>query len=100
MGAITALSLAVLLAAQVSHWNGSARLESDELPGIDLTGLTAAQRDTLLSRAAHERCPCPCGFTLFDCRHKDLTCPLSGPILKNWVRDYRAEQHATAQPKR
>lgn len=94
LGMAAAIAVAVVLAVQVSRW-GVPTSESAELPGIDLSGLSPAQQQTLLSRAASERCPCTCGFTLYDCRHKDLTCPQSGPILDGWVRKYR-DQPPTA----
>lgn len=95
VGIAAAIAVAVVLAAQVSRW-GSPTSESSELPGIDLSALSPPQQQALVSRAASERCPCTCGFTLYDCRHKDLTCPRSGPILDGWVREYRDQQRTAA----
>lgn len=56
-----------------------------ELPGVDLSKLSAAQKETVLKifRVAH--CSCPCGMTLYDCRTKDSTCPVSPGICKQVV---------------
>lgn len=68
--------------------------EQPDLPGIDVTGLEPGALQMLLARAENERCPCTCGFTLAECRHKDRTCPLSGPILDGMVREYRGQQRS------
>lgn len=69
------------------------RRESPDLPGIDVSGLDAGELQRLLTKARSEHCPCKCGFTLADCRHKDPTCPLSRPILDGMVRSYRHRKH-------
>ncbi len=61
----------------------------DEIPGLDVSMLTAAQRQRLVRVANSYRCTCGCGFTLATCRAFDLTCPVSGPrvlALRDSVR--------------
>lgn len=83
------VGFAVLVGVEFSASRMRARSESPDLPGIDVAGLDPEQVQVLITRARNERCPCPCGFTLAECRHKDSTCPLSGPILDGIVKDYR-----------
>ena len=48
-----------------------------EVPGVDLTGLTQAQRKVFLDDAVAFTCPCGCNQDLLECRRDDLTCPIS-----------------------
>jgi thiol-disulfide isomerase/thioredoxin len=50
---------------------------ASELPGVDLTKLTAAQRTVALHRFNAEGCTCGCQFTLAQCRIYDRGCPIS-----------------------
>ncbi len=51
----------------------------DEIADLDLSGLTAGQREIFLRHANSERCTCGCGFTLAACRAYDAECETSGP---------------------
>jgi hypothetical protein len=86
-----AVAALVVIAAAVSiAMQFRPRGPGSELPGVDLSGLNAQQIDAIRDYAAHERCPCgSCSFTLGECRHRDPTCPESGPLLQAVVDRYR-----------
>lgn len=50
---------------------------ANELPGIDLTKLTAEQKQAALHKFNAEGCVCGCKFTLAQCRIYDRNCPKS-----------------------
>jgi thiol-disulfide isomerase/thioredoxin len=50
---------------------------ANELPGVDMTQLTAAQRTVALHRMNQESCTCGCKYTLAQCRIYDQACPIS-----------------------
>ena len=56
----------------LSHAN-----RASELPGVDMSGLNADQRETALHRFNAEACTCGCGYTLAQCRIYDHSCPVS-----------------------
>ena len=95
VGLALLIALATVVAIEFSASQKLPSKENPDLPGIDVVGLDADQFQMLLTRAKNERCPCTCGFTLAECRHKDRTCPLSGPILDGMVRDYRVQHRGT-----
>ena len=51
-----------------------------EVPGVDLTGLTAKQKRWFVDAAVGVECGCSCGQDLLECRRDDLTCPTSPGI--------------------
>jgi hypothetical protein len=51
------------------------------VPGIDVSGLTARQREVFVRFANAERCTCGCGYSLAGCRAYDPSCEVSGPIV-------------------
>ena len=50
---------------------------ASELPGVDLSKLTAEQRQTAMHRFNAEACTCGCGYTLAQCCIYDHNCPIS-----------------------
>ena len=54
----------------------------DEVPGIDVSMLTAPERDLFVRAANSEPCTCGCGYTLATCRAYDTECPVSGPRVQ------------------
>ena len=58
-----------------------------EIPGLDLTNLTPAQRETALQRLNEEPCDCGCGLTLAQCRINDPSCGFSLPLAEQVVAD-------------
>lgn len=49
-------------------------LPYDDLPGVDLSGLSPRQKFTVLHRAATAHCDCGCKETVAECRHSDMDC--------------------------
>jgi len=63
-----------------------ARLENaaqaTEIPGVDLTKLSAAKRTEAIKAMNADDCTCGCGLTLAECRINDPDCPVSLPLVK------------------
>jgi hypothetical protein len=53
-----------------------------EIPGLDLTPLTATQRERTLRRLNEEHCTCGCGLTVAQCRINDPSCEVSLPVAR------------------
>ena len=60
-------------------------LQVTEIPGIDLSKMTAAQRVAAITKLNEEPCTCGCNQTLARCRVDDPTCPVSLPRAKEVV---------------
>ena len=60
-------------------------LQVTEIPGIDLSKMTAAQRVAAITKLNEEPCTCGCNQTLARCRVDDPTCPVSLPKAKEVV---------------
>jgi thiol-disulfide isomerase/thioredoxin len=52
-------------------------LINSEIPGLDLTKLTAAQKEALKKALSELHCPCGCNLTLLKCRQVDSACRIS-----------------------
>ena len=50
---------------------------ASELPGVDMTSLTPAQKTVALHRMNEESCTCGCQYTLAQCRIYDSACKVS-----------------------
>jgi protein-disulfide isomerase len=72
MRALASLALAFTLLAQVPDWK-----TSNELPSLDTTGLTAAQKQTLLKLLRENSCTCGCTMKIAQCRIEDPKCAVS-----------------------
>jgi thiol-disulfide isomerase/thioredoxin len=48
-----------------------------EIPGLNLTKLTAAQKEALKKALSEQHCPCGCNLTLLKCRQVDRACRVS-----------------------
>ena len=57
-----------------------------EIPGVDLSVLTAEQKTLALNRLNDEPCGCGCGMTIAQCRINDSTCAVS-PKLAAKIMD-------------
>jgi peroxiredoxin len=53
-----------------------------EIPGLNLTKLTAAQKQALKKALTEMHCPCGCNLTLLKCRQVDRKCPISLRLAK------------------
>ena len=68
--------------------------QATEIPGLDLTSLTPAQRTTALKRLNEEKCGCGCGLTIAQCRINDSTCAVSPPLAEKIVADVKAGKNS------
>ncbi len=59
--------------------------QAKEIPGVDLTKLTPAQRTMALKVLNIEKCTCGCDLTLAACRINDPNCSVSLPIAQKLV---------------
>ncbi len=64
--------------------------QATDIPGLDLTSLTPAQRTVALKRLNEEACGCGCGLTIAQCRINDSTCAVSPPLAEKIVAEVRA----------
>ncbi len=83
-----------LLVAQVGaqDWKTAA-----SLPGIDLSGLTASQKGTVLKILREQDCTCNCGMKMAQCRMEDPSCSYShgmAAAIIQAVKDGKSEQQA------
>ncbi len=58
-----------------------------ELPGVDLAGLTPAQKKAVLHRMNAETCTCGCMLTVAQCRINDSTCATSLKMATDMVKE-------------
>ncbi len=61
--------------------------QATQIPGLDLTILTSAQRVTALQRLNQEGCTCGCQLTLAQCRINDSDCGFSLPLAEQVVAE-------------
>ncbi len=59
--------------------------QATEIPSIDLSMLTVAQKETALQRLNAEHCTCGCQLTLAGCRINDPACDVSLPLAQKVV---------------
>lgn len=64
------------------------------LPGVDLKGLTEAQKKAALKGMNSEGCTCGCRMTVAQCRLLDPTCPVSKGMSGKIVQKVRSGSHA------
>jgi protein-disulfide isomerase len=88
---------------------GDAWRSATELPGVDFSSLTAAEKLDALTILREEGCPCGCGMMLAQCRIHDPNCPLSPGLAAQVVKAIadgksmaavKAELEAAAPPPR
>jgi len=60
-----------------------------EIPGVDLTHMTPAQKTEALKRLNTEHCTCGCNTTLAQCRINDPSCSTSLPLAKKVAEEVR-----------
>ena len=65
--------------------------QATEIPGVDLSVLTSAQRTVALTRLNEEECSCGCHLTVAQCRINDPTCTTSPKIAQQIVDEERAK---------
>jgi hypothetical protein len=53
-----------------------------EVPGVDLSKLTAAQKEAFKKVLAGQQCTCGCNMNLLKCRQVDRQCPVSRKLAR------------------
>jgi len=61
-----------------------------DLPDVDMTGLTPAQKTAVLKRLNSESCTCGCTLTIAQCRINDSTCPVSKDLAAKIVQEVKS----------
>ena len=61
--------------------------QATEIPGLDLSELTPAQKEQALQRLNEDNCACGCALTLAQCRINDAACDISLPLAKKVVEE-------------
>lgn len=79
------LALLVLQAAGAVDWKTSATL-----PGVDLSGLTAKQKASVLEMLRERPCSCGCSMKLAECRVMDPGCAYSTNLAITAVESVKA----------
>lgn len=69
-----------------------------ELPGVDLSKLTAGQKNAALHRFNAESCTCGCNYTLAQCRIWDSACAVSRAATGKIVEEVRGGSNPAAKP--
>lgn len=78
----SALSLA--LAQPPEAWRAAT-----ELPGLDMAGLSAAQKNAVLEILREQPCSCGCSMQIAECRVKDPACSFSTGLAAIVVKNVR-----------
>ncbi len=68
----------------------SGNAQATDIPGLDLSALSAPQKATVLQRLNTDSCTCGCGLTLAQCRLDDPACDVSLPLAKKAIDAVRA----------
>lgn len=63
--------------------------KATDIPGLDLSGLSADQKTAALKRLNEEPCGCGCGLTIAACRINDSTCTVSPKLAEAVVAEVR-----------
>ena len=69
-----------------------------ELPDVDFTGLTDAQKKAALRRMNEDGCTCGCSLTVSQCRINDSSCPVSKQLAADVVDQVRTGKTPRAAP--
>jgi thiol-disulfide isomerase/thioredoxin len=72
---------------------------ASELPGVDLSGLTAEKKNAALRRMNEETCRCGCKYTLAQCRIYDSACHISRERTAKIVAETAAGAAPSPVPK-
>lgn len=69
-----------------------------QLPGVDMSKLTPAQRAAALHKFNAESCTCGCGYTLAQCRIWDRNCGVSKAATEKIVANLSGARESTDPP--
>ena len=94
--AARAATLAALVACVLCAQNWQT---AGALPGVDLSGLSASQKTTVLKILREQDCPCGCSMKMAQCRMEDPSCSYShgmAATIVQAVKEGKNEQQAIA----
>jgi thiol-disulfide isomerase/thioredoxin len=78
---------------------GDPAVVDSEVPGVDLTKLSADQKEAFKKQLAGQKCTCGCNFTLLKCRQVDRHCSISLKLAKEQLAALMKDKgEATAAP--
>ncbi len=63
-----------------------------EVPGIDISKLTADQKQAFKKKLEEQHCPCGCNFTLLKCRMVDRQCSISKKLAQQMLDAFLKEK--------
>jgi hypothetical protein len=61
--------------------------DATEIPGVDLSALSSAQKNHLLFRLNMEPCPCGCNASIAACRIGHHACPVCKDLVEKMVAE-------------
>ena len=77
--------------AQEGQASLASNARATDIPGVDLSTLTAEQKTLALKRLNEEACGCGCGLTIASCRINDSTCAVSPKLAEKVLAEVRGE---------
>jgi len=66
----------------------------EQLPGVDFSGLTAAQKQTVLKLIRDQDCSCQCGMKVAECRLQDSNCYYSKSLANLAIEGIKSGKSA------
>lgn len=83
------IALCVVTLTPAQTWQAAT-----ELPGLDLSGLSPAQRTAALKILREEGCNCGCSMKIAQCRMEDPACSYSRALAMTAIRELKAGKAA------
>ena len=72
--------------------------DATEIPGVDLSSLSQAQRNHVLYRLNMEPCPCGCNTSIAACRINHPACPVCKDLVAKIVAEESAVRGQGSEP--
>src|SRR5260370_9535879 len=79
------LTIAVAFTQSPENWQQVA-----DLPGVDMSGLSAAQKTAVLKILREQGCSCGCSMQIAKCRMKDTACSCSTGLAAIGIKNVRS----------
>jgi thiol-disulfide isomerase/thioredoxin len=78
---------------------GNPALIQSEVPGIDVSKLTADQKEAYKKILANQQCTCGCKMTLLKCRQVDYKCSISRKLAQDQLDAFLKDKSSAATTK-
>ena len=75
---------------------GNPALIDSEVPGVDLSKLTAEQKEAFKKKLQSQRCTCGCNFDLLKCRQVDRRCAISLKLAQEQLEAFLKDKKESA----